>query len=366
MDGTLQIVSVNQDPGISPGRCKGAAVHLNAMRHAFRQLGARVMEIDESDEGKTEKQLEDIHGRIPISVIYERYALGRSSAARFAMKRNIPYALEVNAPLAEEQVRWRGQTDQEKDASEDRITFGAASFIGAVSSQVAEYARVRGGRSDAICICPNGIDTSRFKIGIPPDGHLSPTLPPGRFVLGFHGRERPWHGFGMLVAVTRELLARNQPVHLFIIGNGEFKDLAQLPSGSYTRTGWVAHEEIPAYVSSFHALPLTYAADMPCYFSPLKLMEGMACGVVPLVPELGDLPVVVNHGVTGLVYPAGDSRVLFEQLIALIADPDLHQQMSVKAASAARAYDWKGIAGTLLSRLGLSASIPRLGKAISR
>ena len=34
------VLSVNQDPGIGPERAKGAAVHLNAMRHAFSGLGA--------------------------------------------------------------------------------------------------------------------------------------------------------------------------------------------------------------------------------------------------------------------------------------------------------------------------------------
>jgi len=38
MGGTLQIVSVNQDPGIAPERHKGAAIHLNAMRHAPHRL----------------------------------------------------------------------------------------------------------------------------------------------------------------------------------------------------------------------------------------------------------------------------------------------------------------------------------------
>ena len=366
MDGKLHIVSVNQDPGISPWRRKGAAVHLNSIRKAFRQLGARVTEVDESDERQTELRLEKISRDSPISMIYERYALGRAAAARFANKKNIPYALEVNAPLAEEQARWRGQLEQEKDKKADRVVFATASFIGAVSSQVAEYAKQRGGRRDAVCICPNGIDTGLFKPGVHRERRLPHKPPRDRFVLGFHGRERPWHGFEMLVDVTRALIARLLPVHLLVIGNGQFGELARLPPCSYTRIGWIEHEEMPAYVSSFHALPLTYSAQTPCYFSPLKLMEGMACGVVPIVPELGDLPAIVEHDRTGLIYPAGDSTALFEQLLSLISNPDLHQRLSHRAASAARAYEWKGIARMVLDRLRLGQDESGMGMVVGR
>ena len=99
MDGKLHIVSVNQDSLVTPRRRNGAAVHLNSMRRAFRQLGARVSEVDESDKDQTEEKLVRISENAPVSMIYERYALGRSCAARFARKRGIPYALEVNALL---------------------------------------------------------------------------------------------------------------------------------------------------------------------------------------------------------------------------------------------------------------------------
>lgn len=363
---SLHILSVNQDPGISPRRRKGAAVHLDAMRQAFRQLGAHVTEVDECNQEKLRQRLLDINDSAPIGMIYERYALGRSSTARFALQENIPYVLEVNAPLAEEQARWRGQQESDRDSKEDRVTFGAASCIAAVSSQVAGYAKARGGRDDAICICPNGIDSTLFRTNIKQKRRSLLQPPAGRFVLGFHGRERPWHGFDMLADVTRALLAHSYSVHLFVIGNGEFKELAKLPPGSYTRMGWVDHSEIPAHISNFHALPLTYSPEMPCYFSPLKLMEGMACGVVPLVPRLGDLSGIVEHGVSGCVYPAGNGGVLFEQLAWLISNPDLRRKISNGAAAAARAYEWTGIARTVLERLGLLPFDRRIEKVMSR
>jgi len=131
------VLSVNQDAGISPGRAKGAAVHLNAMREAFTGLGAACTGIDEPDDARLEDALLAAVEKGRIDLIYERYALGKSAASRFAAARGIPLVLEVNAPLAEEQRRWRGGSDDADDARHDAFTMGNACRIVAVSSGVA-------------------------------------------------------------------------------------------------------------------------------------------------------------------------------------------------------------------------------------
>jgi glycosyltransferase involved in cell wall biosynthesis len=356
MAGSLHIISVNQDSGIDVGRKKGAAVHLRAMREAFGQLGATVTAIDEDEPGRLQARLRREAGRQPPDLLYERYALGRSAAAAFAREHGIPYALEVNAPLAEEQERWRGQPEADRDRSEDAVTFAAAGFVAAVSSQVAAYSISRGARSDAVFVCPNGIDTRRFRPGVRSEHPLETTLPDNAFVLGFHGRERPWHGFGLLVEATRALLHREMPAHLLVIGNGEFSALSELPKANYTRLPWVGHDQIPALIGRFDALPLTYPPDVPCYFSPLKLAEAMACGAVPVVPDLGDLARTVVHGRTGLVYPAGDVDALVSAVESLIEDPSLKAGLAAAAAQASLEWGWDRIALRILDHLGLRLS----------
>ena len=354
MSRPLHIVSVNQDPGIDPARKKGAAVHLCAMREAFRCLGAEVTEIDEPEPLRLREMLPQCADRGPIGLIYERYALGRSEAARFAGEQHIPYALEVNAPLAEEQATWRGKAESEKDRNEDAITFGAAGFVAAVSSQVADYAVARGAASGSVFLCPNGIDTRLFR----PDAvhKRSPPLrlPESAFVLGFHGRERPWHGFALLVDAMVELLKRGRRVHLLVIGSGDFSDLPRLPAHCYTRVPWIAHDRIPAHIGLFDALPLTYPPDSPCYFSPLKLAEAMACGVVPVVPDLGDLPSIVHHDRNGLVYPAGETWALVDALESLFDEPALKTRLGVAAAESALTLSWERPARHVLQHFGLA------------
>jgi len=343
------VLSVNQDPGISPGRAKGAAVHLNAMREAFAKLGADCLGVDEPDDTCLTDTLHAAIKQGPVDLIYERYALGKSAASRFAIARGIPLVLEMNAPLADEQHRWRGGSKEaDDDARHDAFTLGSACRIVAVSSDVARYAVERGANAERIDILPNGINVESFNLSARSQSVRQSLIPAGRFVVGFHGRLRPWHGFDMLVRVTRELLKRDFDLHLLVVGEGDFEELKLLPGDRTTRVAWQPHKEVPGYVAAFDVLPLTYQADMPCYFSPLKLNEAMACGVVPLVPNLGDLPVAVSHLQTGLVYEAGDEEQLLAQLELLISDRRLLENLGRQAAMEAARHSWALIAGKVL------------------
>lgn len=343
-DRPVVVLSINQDPGIGPERAKGAAVHLMAMREAFSGLGAECQAIDEPDDRRLKEALHRVLEQGPVDVIYERYALGRSTAAAFAADHGIPLVLEVNAPLADEQRRWRGGSNEADDARRDAFLMEIACKVIAVSSDVARYAIERGASVDRVGVFPNGIDTRRFNFGARNNSIRQPDIPVGRFVIGFHGRLRPWHGFEMLVDVACGLLERGLDIHMLVVGEGEFEALERIPMDRQTRYTWQPHREIPRFVAAFDILPLTYQADLPCYFSPLKLMEAMACGVVPLVPDLGDLATVVRHGKTGLVYRAGDQDQLQDQMSSLIENKAMLETLGRQAADEAGRHSWTHIA----------------------
>lgn len=57
-------------------------------------------------------------------------------------------------------------------------------------------------------------------------------------------------------------------------------------------------------------------------------MEAMACGTPVIGSEVGGIPEIVRHGVTGLLVPACDSSKLSEALTALLQDPIRRAEMS--------------------------------------
>ncbi|MFQ6005295.1 MAG: glycosyltransferase family 4 protein [Woeseia sp.] len=346
-----RIAAVNQDRGIAPHRDKGAAVHLVAMRDAFARLDCDVVAFDQPDDAVLASALSSGRGEHPFDLVYERYTLGKATGARFARESGIPMVLEVNAPLADEQQRFRGTAETDADRASDNFLFTQANCVVAVSSAVAEYACARGAHPDAVMVCPNGVDTKRFNLQVDGAALRREYVPDGAFVIGFHGRPRPWHGFGHLVSAILDLSARSLPVHLLVIGEGEFEALDRLPEKRFTRVGWQPHARMPEFVAAFDALPLTYQPDIPFYFSPLKLMEAMACGVVPVVPDLGDLARVVDHGKTGYVYRPSDTNGMVNLLAQLIVDPGERMSIGRRAGETAIAYSWEGIAATVLDRV---------------
>jgi glycosyltransferase involved in cell wall biosynthesis len=343
----MRIACVNQDRGIRQGSSKGAAVHVAAMRDAFAQCGVDVLEIDEKDAADVEDRLARLHTNLPIDAVYERYALGCDAGSRFCAEAGLPHVLEVNAPLMAEAAAHRGfEVDSQAEELETRIYRGARLVL-AVSEAVADSVRVRGVSEQALWVRPNGVDTSRF---VP---RRRPAGPGGPFLLGFHGRLRPWHGFDLLAQAFADLLDRGHDVLLELVGEGDFAAHldGRVPAERWSQTGWVPHAEVAVRVARFDALALTYPPEAPCYFSPLKLLEAMAVGAVPVVPRLGDLERVVVHEESGLLYPAGDREALVTALERLIDDVDLRARLLNGAVEVAQGHSWKSMAEEILSEL---------------
>lgn len=348
----MRILHLVQDPGIAPGKKKGASVHVEAMRAAFARLGHDVVGLDEADPARAIERFLEAHARAPFDLVYERYALGRAALALRAAQIGVPHAFEVNAPLAEEEVLWRAGAKADEEAQE-RLAFAASAAVLCVSSDCVRYAIARGAREAAAYVEPNGVDGELFTPLAKDDARRRALVPDGRFGIGFHGRLRPWHNFALFAEAAQDLLVRGVPVQLVLLGEGDFDaELAgRVPARHIARLPWVEHKDVPAVVGACDVLPLTYSPDAPCWFSPLKLLEAMSCGVVPVVPAMGDLEDAVAHERDGLVYRAGDRSGLVAALERLWRDETLRTRLAAAARLRAGAHSWTRIAERLLERI---------------
>lgn len=348
----MKIAHVNQDPGISPKRKKGAAIHINAMRQAFGELGAEVVAIDVKSSEAVLEALEVASNSGPLDLIYERYALGCGAAFEFSRANNTAFVLEVNSPLEQEADHYRnGQPGPTTtDPAARGQMFAEADMVLAVSTEVGEYAIGLGATEENLRVQPNGVDLGRFQPRLESDDLRNSLIPEGVFVLGFHGRVRPWHNLPMLVATTRALLDEGLPVHLMLVGRGDYEEhvAEQLPSGSYTLIPWTQHEDMGSYVACFDALVMTHSARSPFYFSPLKLFEAMAAGVPPIAPRLGDLSLTIEDGETGLLFRPDDPHSLGEAIRRLYGDHALRAKLSKGAQVEAQRNTWRRIAARVL------------------
>lgn len=346
----MRVAHVNADRGIGPGSRKGAAVHVEVLRRAFAGAGAEVLAIDSPDGPALRERLEREHRARPLRLVYERYALGACSTSEFARAHAIPYVMEVNAPLSDEEARHRPDQRRAHDPAREREQFAGATRVACVSNDVRRYALERGARSECTFVQPNAVDPATFRPRASGDPLRSELVPEGRVAIGFHGRLRPWHGFDRLVAAFARLVERDLPVHLLILGEGPFDEhlVGRVDPERITRLGWMPHEEAARVVACTDVLPLCYAPGEPCYFSPLKLLEAMACAAVPVVPALGDLPSEVEHGVDGLVYEPSEPHALEQALARLVRDPALRAALGRAARARAQTRTWAGVAAELL------------------
>ena len=253
----MRIAYLNQDPGIAPGRKKGAAVHVAAMHAALRALGCEVVAIEAKSEADAEAALAAAHAERELDRVYERYALGAQAGARFARRTGVALLLEVNAPLLDEARDERGARVEQAELEREHATFHSATHVFCVSRAVAAYVARQNVPGERIHVTPNGVDVDVFRPDLPRALELA--LPRDAFVLGFHGRLRPWHNLALLGEVVARLAARGYPVHVLAIGEGDFAAHfePELRASRLTVLPWWRRSAWPAD-RAFDALPLCY------------------------------------------------------------------------------------------------------------
>jgi glycosyltransferase involved in cell wall biosynthesis len=348
---------LNQDRGIAPGRKKGAVVHVEAMQEAFRALGCEVLPVEAKDSDAARAQLEALHARAPIDLLYERYALAAAAGGEFARARNVAHVLEVNSPLLEEDALHRGGTFDVAARAKESAVLAAPARVFAVSREVADYVVDQGVPRERVEVHPNAVDTHRFR-PLPRAGVRAELgVPEQAFVVGFHGRLRPWHGFERIADAVAGLVERDLPLHVLTVGEGDDAErlAARGLEARATCLAWRPHAEVARVVAAFDVLPLGYGADAPFYYSPLKLLEAMACEVVPVVPDLGELPALVEHGAAGVVYRAGSTAALTEALAGLALDTPMRARLAARAAAIAAGRSWLTTARAALGLVGSHA-----------
>ena len=280
--------------------------------------------------------------------IYERASIYATAGVKLAEKFNVPHIVELNAPLALEQLAYRATGFGELAAEAERWTLTQADAVIVVSSELRKHVISQGVKPGRIHVLPNGVNPSLFCPG-QPDPTLRRKLKFGDGpVLGFIGGLRPWHGVEVLPELLARLSKRHPGVRLVIAGDGQLR--GELERGFRQRglvkqvvfTNALLHEEVPAVIRQFDIALAPYPKpDHDFYFSPLKLFEYMACGVPVVAADLGQISEVVTDGKTGLLYPAGNLSALAAGCEQLLGDAQLRAKIGGASAELVhRKYTW--------------------------
>lgn len=218
----------------------------------------------------------------------------------------------------------------------DRVVCVSEPLVHAVRTQW-HYAADR-----VVCI-PNGIDISRF-IEASKDETLRATrrselgLAPGDVAILVSGRLEPDKGVHLALEAIRRLPPR---ARLIVAGAGSARGAldAQIRElGIGDRVHLLGHRPV-AEMPALHA-----ASDI--YLFPTLLsesfgfgaLEAMAAGKPVVAPPVGGLPMLVEHGKTGLAFPVGSADGIEESCRRLIEEPALASQLGQEGQRAAGRY----------------------------
>jgi glycosyltransferase involved in cell wall biosynthesis len=356
----MRILFLSCDQGVPVLGHKGASVHVRELTSALSRLGADVAiasprtepmgdVLDASvelvpipplrakaSEAELRAALETQRAAVvnaalsfAAEAIYERYSLFGGAGIEAAVHLGIPHVLEVNAPLRAEARRFRTLPHPRVAADIERAVLRGTNRLLAVSQALRRWLEEEGIEPARIEVVPNAVSPTQIGQRRARDDD--------KFVLGFCGSLKAWHGIDVLVEACTIAFAQEPTLRLEVIGSGPLNhllDSSDLPADRVRAFGALPHADALDRLRYWDVGVAPYLPLEDFYFSPLKILEYMAVGLCTVASDLGDVPALLDHGRRGLLVRAGDA----ERLASAFLELARNRERAAELGRRARAY----------------------------
>lgn len=381
----MRVAYICADPGVPVFGTKGSSVHVQEIVRAWHRAGAEVtvyctrlgtdrpadladlpvVEIrpEPASGAAREKAIRDAAAALAHAVIrdgcdavYERYSLFSAALAMVSDVLRVAAVLEVNAPLIEEQQRYRELFDAGLAERMLAANAAAAAVVACVSEPVVRWVKDRVPEARTL-LAPNGVNTER--VTPRPAGQQDPD----HFTVAFVGTLKPWHGVSYLLeAVALANAGAGAARHTWsatIIGDGPCRqDLERQAAELGVEaefTGAVPPGDVTGLLHQCEAAAAPYPEPAPGrddYFSPLKVYEYLAAGMPVIASDVGQIPSILQHGHTGLLVPPANPAAIAAALVQLASSERLRERLGTQArAAAVELYNWDSVLATIHTAL---------------
>jgi glycosyltransferase involved in cell wall biosynthesis len=221
---------------------------------------------------------------ISPALCWERHALFSDAGWKLRDATGCRWILEVNAPLCDERERYGSLLRRDWARAWERDVLLAADEIVAVSTWLGDWLASLG--CENVRVIPNGVqphagdrEGTRARLGIE-----------SKFVLGFLGSMKPWHGVERLP----ELLDAIPGSVGLMVGEGPV--VVRHPRIIAFRN--VAEAVAADLVAAMDVGLAPYAPGAPPWFSPMKIFAYRAQGTPVVASDVGDCAALVGDGGT--------------------------------------------------------------------
>jgi len=284
--------------------------------------------------------------------VYERYALSSFAGSLLARRLGVPHVLEVNAPLADEEERFRGLRLSRLTRWLEGWVMRRADLVLVVSPPLERFVQSQGVRPDRIRVLPNGVDTRRFNPGRDREGVRARLGFDGAFVAGFAGTLRPWHGVAHLIRGFASAATAQHNMKLLVMGDGPERATLESLAGEagvadrVAFLGAVPHAEMGDHIAACDVLCAPYGPIDDFYFSPIKIAEYLACGRPVIASAIGYLAETLDESRGAVLTSPGDEDAIGRALLGLARDPKRRETLGAAAASSA--WTWSDVGRAVL------------------
>ena len=184
----------------------------------------------------------------------------------------------------------------------------------------------RGVQPGKITVSPNGVDLDLF--GRPPARDeivLSELGLADKSVMGFIGSFYDYEGLDDLIAAMPLLQVSHPEAHLLLVGGGPMEGSLKNQvkrlglDSAVTFTGRVPHDEVERYYGLMDIMVYPRKSmRLTDLVTPLKPLEAMAQGRLVAASDVGGHKELIEDGVTGTLFAAGDPQRMAEKLASLL------------------------------------------------
>ncbi|WP_167375007.1 glycosyltransferase family 4 protein [Prosthecochloris sp. GSB1] len=163
----------------------------------------------------------------------------------------------------------------------------------------------------------------------------------GAFVFGFLGRLSHEKGADLLFDAFDVLSRKHEQLGLLVVGDGPERKRIE---DRYSRTGWWGDVTFKGLCSWQEAMTQFSSMDalvVPSRFEGfgLSAVEALAAGKPVIASECGGLSEIIENGISGLIFPAGDTDALVAAMERLLNDRPLRSRLEIRAAARADEFD---------------------------
>ena len=159
----------------------------------------------------------------------------------------------------------------------------------------------------------------------------------------FFGRISKYKGLDILAQAYQRVSSQCEDVTLTVIGDGDFrpyqKQYQALPRVRVINR-WVENCEVESIFQGENLIavfPYTDATQSGA------LLVAMECGVPVIASDAGGLSGQIEHGVTGLLAAAGDSKNFAKRMMELKNDRELYQKIRANISKKLQDMEWPAL-----------------------